>query len=252
MTRRALPILALFVATSCATPPVRVSPAFPAGQQRTYDLDARATTRTSTAAGDRTERTHLRARSILDLLAPTENGTSARLQIMPISLTRNGTAVETPNAQTADLVIRHSGAIDVVSVDGVPGSLLPTGAADVADLLGPPLPGHALRAGERFSGKGLRGRVAALRIERGFPCAILRLGQRRLVQRERDEDGRRITLDGSEVSDIEMAFALREGFPVRIHTTAEAPLRVRTDGQESGRIIVRTVTTLTLIEPRPR
>lgn len=252
MTRRALPVLALLAATSCATPPLRVSPAFPAGQQRTYDLVASALTRTSTAAGERAERTHLRARSILDLLAPVEGGTRARLQLMPTSLTRNGAAVETPRAQSAELVIRHSGAIDVVSVDGVPGALLPVGAADVAGLLGPPLPARELRPGERFTGEGLRGRVAALRVERGFPCAILRLGLRRTVQRERDEDGRRVSLDGEELSDIEMAFALREGFPVRISTTAEAPLRVRTDGRESGQIIVRTVTTLTLIEPRPR
>lgn len=238
--------------SACATTPIRVTPAFPAGQQRTYQLDARATTITRTPAGERVERTRLVGRSILDLISIGGDGTRARISMSPTSLTRNGQPVETPREQVADVVIGHDGTIDVLQVDGVPNTLAPVGAADLAGILGPPLPTAVLRAGERFTANGARGRVAALRVERGYDCAILRVGLARPVLRERTSEGRDISLRGTEIADIEIAFALREGFPVRIDTTAEAPLRVTTDGGDSGEILVRTVTTLTLLEPRAR
>lgn len=249
--RRSL-LLLLLVGSACATPPIRVTPTFPPGQQRTYSIDARATTITRTPAGARTERTHLKGRSILDLISAVDDGTRARIEMTPKSLTRDGQRVETPRPQVADVVIGAGGLIDVLEVDGVPGSLLPVGAADLASLLGPPLPTRALQPGERFTLKGASGRVTALRVERGYLCAIIRIGSRREVTRNRQDDTREIALSGTEISDLEIAFAIREGFPVRIDTTAEAPLRVTTNGGASGEILVRTVTTLTLIEPRAR
>lgn len=249
--RRAAAIC-LLLAAACAAPPIRVTPAFPAGQQRTYALDASATTLTRTPAGERIERTRLRGRSVLDLVSIVEDGTRARIHLTPTSLTRGGRAVELPRPQVADVIIRHDGSIQVLGVDGVPGTLLPVGAEDLAGLLGPRLPGRALRPGERFTLPNTRGRVAALRIEQGYRCAIVRLGTRRVVTRERQDAGRSVSLRGIETADAEVAFALREGFPVRIDTTAEAPLRVRTNGGDSGEIILRTVTSLTLIEPRAR
>lgn len=249
--KRALLIL-MMAGSACASPPIRVTPTFPAGQQRTYALDARATTITRTPAGERVENTRLLGRSILDLISIVKDGTKARIEMKPSSLTRDGAAVETPKSQTANIVIGPDGVIDVIEVDGVPTSLLPIGAADLAGILGPPLPTRGLRPGERFTLPGSSGRVAALRVEQGYLCAILRIGARRPVTRTRQDDGRDISLNGTETADIEIAFAIREGFPVRIDTTAEAPLRVTTNGGESGEILVRTTTSLILIEPRAR
>lgn len=258
--RRPAFLLLLLLATSCATPPIRLSPSYPPGAVREYRLTADATTQIRVAARTNRERTRLVARSRIEVIGATGDETTLRLTLTPTSFRRDGRALEPPATQRAELVIGPDGAVRrITSVGGLPASIAGGNVDDLAPVIGAPLPGELLRLGATWT-KALpapsdseiepgvqRGRIAALRRVGGEDCAIVRLATRRPLVRERSVLGQPLRLSGPELSSSTISFAFRRGYPVLIETDAEGRFAVSTGTFTGGEVTIETRTRLELV-----
>lgn len=262
--RRAAIAGALAALCACAAPPLVLTPAFPAGQVRTYLLTATARTSATIAGRRGTDTTTLRARSELQVLGAQADGSHLHMTFTPSSLTRNGKPAQAPAAQEAELVVAPDGSIvRIVSVGGLPPQIAGLDVSDLSPLLGSPLPGGRLHLGSRWttalhqpspspsaspaaSAGTEDGRIAALRRVRGYDCAIVSLSIRRPVERDRLLSGQPVHLAGTEYSTSETAFAFRRGFPVTISTVSEAVYALTSGSVSGGSIVIDTTTTLQL------
>jgi hypothetical protein len=205
---------------------------------RTYRLRSEATTTIRIGERPRVERTVLAARSTLEVLGAEGEEAIVRMMVAPQRLERDGVALTLPDEQRADLAVGPDGAVRrVTSIGGLPPDLGGGDLSDVVSLLGESLPGERLHLGsswQRSVGRAdQRGRVTAFRVVGGYDCAMVIVGTRRPIVRDRTVRGQRVRAAGTEVGASEIAFALREGFPVEIRWSARAALRV-TDGTASG------------------
>ncbi len=195
----------------------------------------------------------LTAKTRLEVLKVDGEETTLRLTLTPRSFTRDGTAVTTPAEQRAELVAGPDGAIRrVLTVGGLPVDIAGGDISDLAPVIGVPLPIERVRLGQplpRPTSSGTppvyQGRVAGLRVIDGRDCAMIELGTRRPITRERDIGGSRVRLDGSESAHSSIAYAIRDGFAVSITTDAEGVFRL---GSFDGAVTIVSHTTLTLAQ----
>lgn len=268
MPRRAAIAAALIAFGACATPPIVLRPAYRLGEARSYRLEATAFTTSDIGGTVQRERTVLRARSLVQVIAVDGEEATLRLTLTPESFARDGRAVATPPEQSAELVVGADGAVlRILTIGGVAAELVPTDVADLAPVLGSALPPGRMRLGDRWSqslvapaapspspGEGQAGRqaghVAALRVVRGYDCAIVMLSARRPLQRRRELGDQVLSLTGTETSATEIAFAFREGLPVEIHTDSEGSFRVGSGQFSGGTLTIAGSTDLTLLAPQ--
>ncbi len=248
-------------AAACAAPPIRLTPVFREGDTRGYRLVSDATTTIDVPGTQRVERTFLEASSQIEVLSVDADGARLRLTLRPLRFERDGVVEQRPD-QEVQLIVGPNGAVrNIETVGGIPADLAPD-AQELAPLLGIPLPEHRLRLGERWrvtlppvgEGAGLgeqTGRVAALRVVRGVDSVVVRLGAERPITRQRTVADRRVALRGTESSTTELAFALREGYPVRIETDAEGHFQLVAGDFQGGSVIVRTTLLLELSADDP-
>jgi hypothetical protein len=244
--------LVLLVTAACATPPIRLSPRFAVGTVRNYRMHAEAVTAVDTGGDVRSERTVLDARSMIEVLSLSGADAKIRLTLTPSSFTRDGAAVSPPAEQKVELLAGPDGAIkEVLTVGGLPVSIAGADIADLAPIIGLPLPSQRVRVGAPVPRPTTstappiyQGRVSGLRVINGHDCAIIDLGTRRPISRERELDGQQVRLDGGETAHSRIAFAFREGYAVDITTDAEGVFSL--SGQ--GRVTIVTHTTLKLID----
>lgn len=253
--RRLLPFLLASLLSACATPPLRLSPRFTVGDARTYSMVARATTAVDVAGLARTDATVLRARSMIEVTAIEGDEVTVRLTLTPTAFTRAGRPVEQPAEQRAELVLGFDGAVRrISSIGGLSPTIAGQDIADLAPVIGVPLPSGRVRLGARLprpSGPNVppiyQGRVAGLRDVDGRDCAIISLGTRRPISRQREIEGQTVRLDGTESASSIIAFAFRDGYPVAITTDAEGTFTV---AGAQGTVVITTHTTLTLVSAR--
>src|SRR2546428_1180429 len=105
----------LFSFAACATPHMRISERFRAGQVRTYRLTATAETTTLLGARKTVDRTTLVATSRETVLDARPGATTVRLALVPERFSENGRSAEPPTDQEADVVIGADGAVKAVS-----------------------------------------------------------------------------------------------------------------------------------------
>lgn len=247
----------LVVLAACATPPIRLSPVWRVGDAREYTLSVDATTTIEDPQGAPiTDTTVLRARATLEVVAVEGEEATVQMTLNAERYAVNGVA-RALDPQEVELIVGADGEVlRVASVGGLPAELVQD-VGDLAPLLGAPLPTDRLRLGERWrrqtptstlAGPGgeQTGRVSALRIEHGYDCAIVALGTRRPVVRERSLGDQSLALVGTEFSTSEVAFAFREGFFVRISTTSEGRFTVQGFGSSAGRVLIETTSVLEL------
>lgn len=254
-------VAACVLAGACATPALRLAPAYRAGDARTYTLVARATTTIDVAGLGRHEQTELRAQSTLVTGATTDAGTSIRLTLTPTRFTRDGRALQVPLQQTAYLIVGPDGAARAVTNLG---GTSPVGIEELIPLLGIPLPAERLHIGQPWTRRTstdqtvgsplpagvLRGRISGLRDVDGYACAIVSVAGTRPVQRTRDIAGQPVTLAGVEFSTTTIAYAFGEGFPIRLDSTAETTFAVSTPSSAGGSVTITATTSLRLVNPR--
>lgn len=252
-----LMLLALsLVAQGCAVPQIRLIHRFRPGEARTYRLVATADARIVAGATRRSERTTLEAVSRISVIAAGREGATLRLSVEPTLLRSGGREATPPAPQEAEVVVGPDGAIRAVrSIGGLPAGL----SADLDDLgplLSTPLPTGVLHLGDRWrrstEGAGgrpglQRGRLAALRIEEGYDCAIVALELRRPIERSRAFGGIELRLVGNETSAVEIAFAFRDGFPVRVSSVGEGTFGIAGVAGARGTVRLRTETSLRLV-----
>ena len=245
--------------TACATPTIRLTPSFAPGDERSYLLEASATTTIDIAGTTRQQRTRLRARSTVRILATTAEGTTMRLTLAPTTLELDDRGITLPGEQVAELLVASDGTIErITSVGGVSADIVGTDLQDLAPLLGTAMPVVPVEVGDRWTttieppegeqlAPGIQsGRVSALRVVQGFDTAIVSLATRRPLSRERTIGEQTVQLIGVETSSSEIAFAFREGFPVRISTIAEGNFDVGSGGVSAGTVRIVTDTEIVL------
>lgn len=245
-------IVSLVSLAACATPPIRLAPRFSVGSSRTYALRAAAETTAGAAGITRSERTVLTGRSTIEVLSVQGDEATLRLTLTPTSFTRDGRAVTTPAEQRAELVAGPDGSIRrILTVGGLPVSIAGADIADLAPIVGIALPTSRVRIGRPLptpTGSAVpaiyQGRVDGVRVIDGYDCAIVELGTRRAIDRQRDIGGQQIRLEGTESAHSRIAFAFRAGFPVEIATDAEGVFDV---AQAQGTVTIVTHTTLRLL-----
>jgi hypothetical protein len=246
---------------ACATPPIRLSQAWRLGDERTYLLTADATTTVDVTGTPTIQHTTLRARSVLTVVGVEAGETRVRLRLEPEAFAIDGVPQDRPS-QEVELVVGPAGdVVRVESVGGLPADLVGD-VEDLAPLLGAPLPTELLHLGDRWErpvtppeGTGLAvgrqvGRVGALRVVGGRDCAIIRLTMRRPIARNRTVGGQQLALVGNEFSASEIAFAFRDGFPMRIDTEAEGRFRAISQGFVAGSVEIVQTSALRLLSAR--
>jgi hypothetical protein len=251
---------------------MRLTPAYPVGQTRTYELTATARTDAVIGGQHRSETTTLRARSVIEVVAQTGDQTKLRLTLTPESLVRDRRPASPPPEEKAELVVGPDGAIQrILTVGGLPPQISGANIEDLAPLLGAPLPTDRVRVGTAWTRSipppvvqaqpggptpaplppGVEhGRIEALRRVDGYDCAVVALTTQRAIVREQDIGGQAAQLAGTEVGSTETAFAFREGFPVTIRTEARATYDVVNGSVSGGTIVIDTDTELKLRSAR--
>ena len=111
LLRRRLAVGLLIMLAACATPPVRLSPVYRAGEIRTYQLEATSRTDVDVAGERRREVTVLRARSVIEVLGLDGEEATVRLQLVGEAFTRDGRDLEPPAEQVAELVLGPDGGL---------------------------------------------------------------------------------------------------------------------------------------------
>lgn len=255
MRRAATLLLLALVVSSCAAPEFRLQARFSPREIRDYRLVADATVRINAAASSQEERSRLVAATRLQVESITDGVASILLTITPTSLTRDGKGSDLPAAQQVRMKVAADGRVTEVAPLGAPEQTLE--AADVEDLvplIGPPLPPGRVHLADRWTRRSSAAqsgtqtaRLASLRRIDDFDCAIVATSTRRPVSRERVLGGSALRLEGVEFASGEIAFAFGQGFPVSVRSNAEARLAVSGAGAEGGGVVIRTVTSLTLI-----
>lgn len=260
--RRATSAIGLLLLVACSTPPIRLSPLHEAGQRRVYALAASTTTIFDAGAGPQRQHTELEARSAIEVLAVAAEGVTMRVTLTPSRYLLEGRETEAPGDQVVEVLVAPDGTVlEITSVGGVPADIVGTDLQELAPLLGAPLPTRRVRLGDTWNerlpppegaaqvGSGSQsGRVAALRVVGGYDCAIVSLATRRPLVRERSAGDQTVRLSGTETSATEIAFAFREGFPVRIHTVAEGRFTLQSGSLADAPVTIETVTDLRLVE----
>lgn len=261
MRRLGLVAVIAVLAVACATPPIRLSPVFATGTQRTYRLESTTRNVIDVPGSERVEHTTLVATSTIDVLGPEGTSTRVRLTLTPERFERDG-RVEEREAQTVEMLVGTDGRVESIErIGGVPASIT-TDAEDLAPLLGAPLPSERLRLGDRWErtlpGFSLAGDIRqsglidSFRVVRGFDTVIARVGTERPLIRERTVGDQTLALRGTEFASSELAFAFREGFPVLIETTAHGRFDLLAGDVTGGTVEVRSTSVLTLLEEGPR
>lgn len=259
-----LSLSALLIASACATPPIVLTPSYEVGDARTYELEADAITTIDLGGGEQRQRTVLRARSVIEVIALDGEETTIRLTLTPTSFTRDGVEADPPARQRAELVVGPDGEVrSISSVGNVPADIIGADVQDLAPLLGTPLPEGRVRLGDTWTTpmpapSGLpgardgleRGRVSGARVVRGYDCAIVSLATRRPLVRERPVGGQTVRMAGTETSATEIAFAFRDGFAVEIHTTSDGIFDVGDGSFIGGTVTIASTTDLVLVEQR--
>lgn len=254
MRRAALSFALAATAAACATPDIRLALRFRAGEVRTYRLATIADTRIGVEERTTLDRIEITATARVEVLEVGPDSTSLRVTVTPQRLERSGRSGAPPPPQQADVILSPEGAVRAVTaVGGLPPALSDVSVADVAPLLGLALPRGRVHIGDRWTRRlpgpdtVQRGRVAALRVERGFDAAIVALETRRPLARSRTFEGLTLGLRGTEVSSTEVAFAFREGLPVRITSDGRARLRVEGGPARGTLVTITTRTELALL-----
>jgi hypothetical protein len=256
--RRPLALVALaWFATACATQPIELKPVYTAGAERIYALRAETTITLDVPGNRRVEHTILEATSTVQVLALDGTDARVRLTLTPIRFERDGVTAEREEQQV-ELVVAPDGSVrQIASVGGLPADLSPN-VEDLAPLLGLPLPSGRLRLGDTWSktSAGLTGSrpavqtgvVSALRVEHDYDTVVLRVGTERPLTRTRTVEGTMISLSGTEFSSSEIAYAFRDGFPVRITTSAEGRFSISEGGPSGGTVTIETGSVLELAD----
>jgi hypothetical protein len=245
----------------CAAPEIRLRARFVPGEVRDYRLVSDARVEIAAAGTATTQRTRLEATTRIAVERVEGGVATVLLTISPRRLVRDGRAAEPPAEQRLRLRVAPDGrVVGVETAEAVPVALGAADAEDLVALIGPPLPPGRVRLASRWrrvpvgeDGRpaGLQeARLAALRVEQGRDCAIVALSTRRPVVREREISGTMLRLQGTEYAAGEMAFAFREGFPVRLGSDAEARLAIASGLGQGGSVVIRTTTALELASRR--
>ena len=241
---------------ACAVPEFRLDARIGARETREYRLVADAEVRIAASSVSSVERTRLEAKTTVTTQSQTAAGTVLLLTITPVHLQRNGNAATVPAAQQVLIEVAGGRVTRVTNVEG--STELETAALeDLVPLIGPPLPPGRVHLGDRWTATpaspagvpaGVQQvRLAALRVVGGYDCAVVALSTRRPVVQERTIGGTPLRLQGVEFGAGEIAFAFREGMPVSLRSTGEARLGVSGATASGGSVVIRTVTTLTLL-----
>jgi len=253
--RRAVILLCLgFVAASCAAPEFRLDPRFSAGEVRDYRLVADAVVRINAARSTQVERSHLVATTRLAVRSIDDGVATIILTITPRSLTRDGKGADLPAEQQVRMKVSAEGRVtEVTPLGGGEQTLEASDIEDLVPLIGPPLPRGRVHLADRWSRRASTSesgtqdaRLASLRRVADYDCAIVATSTRRPVSRERNLGGSTLRLEGVEFASGEIAFAFRQGFPVRVLSDSEARLAVSGGGSEGGGVVITTKTSLTL------
>lgn len=244
-----------FGVAACATPHVTLRPQFVPGEERTYRLDATAEVSAELPGLAGTQTIRLVATAVIEVVGHEADGARLRVALRPERLERDGTAVPPPEPQRAEIIVGPDGrVVRLARVEGAPPGLAGAGIEDLVPLLGVPMPEGRVRVGERWAlpvGAGepagvVRGRLAGLRVVDGYDTAIVAASVERPVSRRQTVAGRRVRLQGGETGVSEIAFAFREGVAVRVVNRSEARMDLAGEGGETGTIVVRSRSTLSL------
>lgn len=254
MRRAAIFLCLAFLVAACATPDIRLTPRFATGEVREYRLVADAVVRINAAATSQVERSHLVATTRLDVENITGGVTTILLTITPRSLTRDGKSADVPAAQQVRMKVDADGRVsEVAPIGGTTQTLESSDLEDLVPLIGPPLPPGRVHLTDRWTRRSTGGvsgtqtaRLASLRRIDDVDCAIVATSTRRPVSRERQLGGSTLRLEGVEFASGEIAFAFRQGYPVRVRSDAEARLAVSGAGAAGGGVVITTKTALTL------
>jgi hypothetical protein len=274
--RRAAIVTALAGLTlaACAAPEFTLRPRFSAGERREYRLQADATVLITGSSASSTQRTTLRATTLLEVIDITNGVTTIALTLTPRSLLRDGRSADPPPAQKILITVGGDGRVRTVTTSGDrPVDLESADVEDLVPLIGPPLPPRRVHLADRWTAQPAaspspspggsaspaptasstvaapmqEARLASLGIVGGYDCAIVALSTRRPVTRDRVAGGTLLRLQGTEYAAGEIAFAFREGFPVSVRSSSEARLAVSSASGRGGSVVIETTTTLTLV-----
>lgn len=251
----ALLVLGLWL-TGCATPEIRLAARFLPGEVRVYRLTD-DTDLTVAARGLKTSE-RLVAVSRIEVIQVSETGATLKLTVTARSLTVDGRRAPPPPEEEVVFEVARDGTISkVTSVGGVPSRPGGPEVEDLVPLVGPPFPPGRTRLTDRWRAElaspegappGIQlARLDALRVVNGFRCAVVSLSTRRPIAGEREIGGTALRLEGIEYGAGEVAFAFREGFPVRVALESEAHLAISGGAAEGGRILLTRSATLTLV-----
>jgi hypothetical protein len=241
------------LATSCATPPLRLSPHFTVGEARTYRLRADASTIATLGDTTRRNNTHLEAKSTLEVLSISGDEATIKLTLTPTKLLQDGANATPPGAQEAELVVGPDGGVRrVTSVNRLPVSVVGGDLEDLAPVIGLALPTQRVRIGAPLpvpstDSGSFTGRVSGVRVIDDLDCAILTIGRARPLTRQREIGGQQVSLEGTEYSTTTVAFAFKAGFPVDIDTTAEGHFSVPSGAVAGTTVTINSTTRLSYL-----
>jgi len=260
------------VVSACSAPRFDLAPRFLPGEIRVYELVADATVRISAGQASTSEKSRLVATTTVEIESISDGIATLTLTVTARSLQRDGKTAQTPAPQQIRMKVGSDGRL--LEVTGTGSSPTTIEAADVEDLvplIGPPLPPGRVHLADRWtrttgaplpastatlltpsptptpsaSGKQ-ESRLAALRVVGDYRCAIVAVSTRRPVVRERVIAGTPLRLEGIEFAASEIAFAFREGLPVRVASDSEARLSISGGAAQGGSVVIATTTTVTL------
>ncbi len=245
------------VLASCSTPRISLSLKFTPGEVRVYRLQTTATTRIDVPGLRQTETTSLDATTSIRVTLVATDRVTLRVSVTATRFERDGRVVDPPEPQEADVTVDAAG--DVTMVKPVGGAPVALGGSpeDLGALLGVPLRHGRVRVADRWrstivTDDGRTGhrsaRVAALRVVGDYRCVVVSTATVRPVRRQRQGTSGALQLDGTETAATETAFAFDLGFPVLIDARVESRFAVEGAGPQGGSVIVRSTTSLRLID----
>jgi hypothetical protein len=260
------------VVSACAAPRFDLRPRFLPGEVRVYELVADATVRISAGQASTSQHSRLIATTSVAVESFADAITTLTLTVTARSLRQNGKESQTPAPQRIRIKVAADGRVlEVTGTGATPTTIEAADVEDLVPLIGPPLPPGRVHLADRWTRRtgaplpastaspavpspaptaaalGTQAaRLAALRVVMDYRCAIVAVSTRRPVVRERVIAGTPLRLEGTEFAASEIAFAFREGLPVRVASDSEARLSISGGAAQGGSVTIETTTTITL------